>query len=175
MFRSKFVVFLALLMVVATSLVASGQSRPDPGLNFILIFLPSVAFSEDLPSSPVSGVDVTLENRSGANKTSAKTDAEGNFSVSGLEPGTYKLRMSCNDCRYEGKTSYEEQKYFFYVAVEGVKQLKFKKTVGLDKMLSGVEYTVKIAEGSKGTITGKITGAWDKPKIKPPTIKPPTE
>jgi hypothetical protein len=81
------------------------------GLNFILIFLPSVAFSQDLPGSPVSGVDVTLENRSGVNKASAKTDAEGNFSVSGLEPGTYKLRMSCNDCQYEGKTSYEEQKY----------------------------------------------------------------
>jgi hypothetical protein len=147
------------------------------GLGFILLFLPSVVTAQEQTGSPVSGVDVSLENRADGGKASARTDTEGNFSVSGLKPGTYKLRLACKDCRYEGESeSNYVQKYLFYIAVEGTEKRKFKKTVELDKMRSGVEYTVKIIEGSKGEVMGKVTGAWNKSKkIKPPTIKPPTE
>ena len=149
-------------------------------LSYLLVFLLTVASGQEQTGSPVAGIDVSLENKSGGEKMSAQTDTEGNFSVSGLKPGTYKLRMACNDCSYEGKnegnSAYEEQKYLFYVSVEGFVGHKFKKTVGLEKMRSGVEYSVKIAEGTNGEIKGNVTGAWDKPKkIKPPTIKPPTE
>ena len=144
---------------------------------FILLFLPSMATAQEQTGRPVSGVDVSLENISDSDKKSAKTDSEGNFSVGGLKPGTYKLRMSCNDCRYEGESeSSYVQKYLFYISVEGLSTSKFRKTLELDKMRSGVEYTVKIAEGSKGEVLGKVTGAWNKSKkIKPPTIKPPTD
>jgi hypothetical protein len=84
--------------------------------------------------------------------------------------------MSCGSCQYAGqrdagRTDYGyEEEYLFYVTVEGSKQRKFKKTVEMKRMLSGVEYTIKIAEGSKGEITGKVTGAWNKSnRIKPPT------
>ena len=144
------------------------------GLNFFLAFLLPLASGQERTGSPVFGVDVSLENQSDGEKASAKTDKDGNFSVSGLKAGLYKLRMACNDCRYEGqneeKDIYRENKYLFYVSVEGLHGHKFKKTVGLEKMRSGVEYSVKIAEGGNGEIKGNITGAWNKPiKIKPPT------
>ena len=152
------------------------------GLNFILLLLSSAGATTEQTGAPVSDLDVSLENKEDGGKATARTDAEGNFSFSGLKPGTFKLRMSCRDCRYaarddSARTGYgESEKYLFYVTVEGTKQGKFKKTVKLEKMLSGVEYKITIAEGSSGEITGKITGAWNKSnKIKPPTIKPPTE
>jgi hypothetical protein len=147
------------------------------GLSFILLFLPSVAAAQEQTGSPVSGVDVSLENRADGGNLSTRTDTEGKFSVSGLKPGTYKFHMACKDCRYEGESeSNYAQKYLFYLTVEGTEERKFKKTVELDKMRSGVEYTVKIAEGSSGEVKGKVTGAWNKSKkIKPPTIKPPTK
>jgi hypothetical protein len=149
------------------------------GLNFFLAFLLPAASGQERTGSPVFGVDVILENKSDGEKAGAKTDKDGNFSVSGLKAGVYKLRMSCNGCRYEGqneeKSDYQENKYLFNVSVEGPEGHKFRKTVGLEKMRSGVEYSIRIVEGSNGEIKGKVTGAWDKPKkIKSPAIKPPT-
>lgn len=152
------------------------------GLNFILMFLSSAGANTEQTGAPVSDLDVSLENKEDGSKASARTDSEGNFSFGGLKPGTFKLRMSCGDCRYAGRRDSgrmdygDKEEYLFYVTIDGTKQGKFKKTVALERMLSGVEYTIKIAEGSVGEITGKITGAWNKSKkIKPPTIKPPTE
>lgn len=142
----------------------------------ILMFLSSAGATTEQTGAPVSDLDVSLENKEDGAKAAARTDTEGNFSLGGLKPGTYKLRMSCSNCRYAGqrdarKTGYGyEEEYLFYVTVEGTKQRKFKKTVGMKRMLSGVEYTIQIVEGSKGEITGKITGAWNRSnRIKPPT------
>ena len=145
-------------------------------LSFALALVPAVTVAqEEQPGKPVSALDVSLMNKTDGTQASAKTDAEGNFTFGGLKPGTYKLRMACTDCQYEGRgeTRYE---YVFYVSVDVAKQRKIYKTVKMMKMGAGVEYTVKIPEGTEGEISGKVTGAWDKDEeIKPPTIKPPTK
>lgn len=145
-------------------------------ISFALALLPAVAVAqEQQPGKPVSELDVSLKHKSDGTEASAKTDAEGNFTFGGLKPGSYKVRMACNDCQYAGRGQ-RSGEYVFYVSVDVAKQRKIFKTVKMMKMGAGVEYTVKIAEGTEGEISGKVTGAWDNSEeIKPPTIKPPTE
>ncbi|HYG80158.1 MAG TPA: carboxypeptidase-like regulatory domain-containing protein [Pyrinomonadaceae bacterium] len=145
-------------------------------LGFALIFLPAAAAAQELqPGKPVSELDVSLVHKKDGTEASARTDAEGNFTFGGLKSGTYKVRMACNDCQYAGRGR-RSGEYIFYVSVDVAKQRKIYKTVRMMKMGSGVEYTVKIPEGTEGEISGRVTGAWDEAgEIKPPTIKPPTE
>ena len=146
-------------------------------MSFALALLPAVAVAqeEQQQGKPVSELDVSLKHKSDGTEASAKTDAEGNFTFGGLKPGSYKVRLACNDCQYAGRGQ-RSGEYVFYVSVDVAKQRKIFKTVKMMKMGAGVEYTIKIAEGTEGEISGKVTGAWDdSEEIKPPTIKPPTE
>ena len=145
-------------------------------LSFALALLPAaaVAQEEQQPGKPVSELDVSLVSKADGTEASARTDAEGNFTLGGLKPGTYKLRMKCSDCQYAGRGQSGE--YLFYVSVNVAKERRLFKTVKMRKMGAGVEYTVKVPEGTEGEISGRVTGAWDdSEEIKPPTIKPPTE
>lgn len=145
-------------------------------LSFALALLPVMAFAqeEQQPGKPVSELDVSLVSKADGVETSARTDAEGNFTLNGLKPGTYKLRLKCSDCQYAGRGRSGE--YVFYVSVNVAKERRPYKTVKMRKMGAGVEYTIKILDGTAGEISGRVTGAWEsEEEIKPPTIKPPTE
>ena len=144
-------------------------------LGFALALLPAAASAQVQPGKPVSELDVSLVHKKDGTQADAKTDAEGKFTFGGLKPGSYKLRMVCRDCQYEGRGQ-RSGEYLFYVSVNPTTERKPFKTVKMMKMGAGVEYTVKIPEGTEGEISGKVTGAWDDAEdIKPPTIKPPTE
>ena len=148
-------------------------------LSFALMLLPAaVAIAqeeEQQPGKPVSELDVSLVSKADGSQASARTDAEGNFTLGGLKQGTYKLRMVCRDCQYAGRGR-ESGEYLFYVSVNVAQERRLFKTVKMRKMGAGVEYTVKISDGSAGEINGRVTGAWENSEeIKPPTIKPPTE
>ncbi len=145
-------------------------------LGFVLMLLPAAAAAqEQQPGKPVSELDVSLVSKTEGAQASARTDAEGNFTLGGLKPGSYKLRMTCRDCQYAGRGQ-RSGEYLFYVSVYVAKQRQHFKTVKMRKMGAGVEYTVKIPEGMEGEISGRVTGAWEESEeIKPPTIKPPTE
>jgi hypothetical protein len=147
-------------------------------LSLVLTFLFSaaaVAQEQQQPGKPVSELDVSLVSKADGSQASARTDAEGNFTLGGLKPGTYKLRLACSECQYAGRGQ-RSGEYLFYVSVSVAKQRQLYKTVKMRKMGAGVEYTVKIPEGTEGEMSGRITGAWEESdEIKPPTIKPPTE
>ena len=146
-------------------------------LSFTLALLPAVAVAQEQeqPGKPVSELDVSLVSKADGAQASARTDAEGNFTLGGLKPGSYKLRLTCRDCQYAGRGQ-RSGEYLFYVSVAVAQQRQLFKTVKMRKMGAGVEYTVKIPEGVGGEISGRVTGAWEESEeIKPPTIKPPTE
>jgi hypothetical protein len=145
-------------------------------LSFALALLPAAvaAQEQEQPGKPVSELDVSLVSKADGAQASARTDAEGNFTLGGLKPGSYKLRLVCRDCQYAGRGQ-RSGGYVFYVSVAVAKQRQLYKTVKMRKMGAGVEYTVKIPEGTEGEISGRVTGAWEESgEIKPPTIKPPT-
>ncbi len=144
-------------------------------LSFALALLPAAAAAQEQPGKPVSELDVSLSSKADGAEASARTDAEGNFTLGGLKPGSYKLRLVCRDCQYAGRGQ-RSGEYVFYVSVAVAKERKLYKTVAMRKMGAGVEYTVKIPEGTEGEISGRVTGAWEESEeIKPPTIKPPTK
>jgi len=149
-------------------------------LSFALALLPAAAViaqeeQQQQPGKPVSELDVSLVGKADGAQASARTDPEGNFTLGGLKPGTYKLRLACSDCQYAGRGQ-RSGEYVFYVSVNVAKERKLYKTVKMRKMGAGVEYTVKVLEGTEGEIAGRVTGAWEESgEIKPPTIKPPTE
>ena len=143
-------------------------------LGFALAFAPAAAAQEQ-PGKPVSELDVSVVSKADGAQAGARTDAEGNFALGGLKPGSYKVRLVCRVCQYAG-LGQRSGEYLFYVSVAVAKQRQHFKTVKMRKMGAGVEYTVKIPEGAEGEISGRVTGAWeDSGEIKPPTIKPPTE
>lgn len=144
-------------------------------LGFALTLLPATAAAQEQPGKPVSELDVTLKSKADGAQATARTDAEGNFTLGGLKPGSYKLRLACNDCQYAGRGQ-RSGEYLFYVSVNVAKERRLFKTVRMRKMGAGVEYSVRVPEGTEGEISGRVTGAWeDSGEIKPPTIKPPTE
>src|SRR4051812_13337411 len=114
-------------------------------LSFALMFSPA-AVAQEQPGKPVSELDVSLKHKEDDAQASARTDAEGNFTLGGLKPGTYKLRMACRDCQYAGRGQ-RSGEYLFYVSVNVMKQRRLYKTVKMRKMGAGVEYTVRIPEG----------------------------
>lgn len=146
-------------------------------LSFALALLPAAAAAQEKqqPGKPVSELDVSLESRADGAQASARTDAEGNFTLGGLKPGSYRLRLVCRDCQYAGRGQ-RSGEYVFYVSVAVAKQRQHFKSVKMRKMGEGVEFTVKIPEGTEGEVSGRVTGAWEESgEIKPPTIKPPTK
>lgn len=145
-------------------------------LSFALALLPAAfAQEQQQPGKPVSELDVSLVSKADGARANARTDAEGNFALGGLKPGSYKLRLVCVDCQYAGRGQ-RSGDYVFYVSVAVAKQRQHFKSVKMRKMGAGVEYTVKIPEGVEGEVSGRVTGAWEESgEIKPPTIKPPTE
>ena len=62
--------------------------------------------------------------------------------------------MTCNDCQYAGRGQ-RSGEYVFYVSVDVAKQRKIFKTVKMMKMGAGVEYTVKIPEGTEARFPGR--------------------
>lgn len=146
-------------------------------LGFALALLPAAAAAQEKehPGKPVSELDVSLVSKADGAQASAKTDAEGNFSLGGLKPGSYRLRLVCRDCQYAGRGQ-RSGEYVFYVSVAVAKRRQHFKSVAMRKMGAGVEYTVKVPVGVEGEVSGRVTGAWEEAgEIKPPTIKPPTE
>jgi hypothetical protein len=145
-------------------------------LSFALLLLPAAAVAqEEQPGKPVSELDVSLVSKADGTQANVRTDAEGKFTLGGLRPGAYKLRMVCRDCQYAGRGR-RGGEYMFYVSVSAAKERGRYKTVKMRKMGAGVEYTVRVSEGAGGEISGRVTGAWEESEeIKPPTIKPPTE
>ena len=145
-------------------------------LGFALVLLPAVAGAQDeQPGKPVWNLEVSLKHKKDGAEKTGMTNDEGNFRFGRLNPGTYKLRLACKRCGYDG-LGQRSGKYVFYVSVNVTNGRRIYETVKMRKMAAGVEFTVEIAEGMWGEITGRVTGAWDEDgEIKPPTIKPPTE
>jgi hypothetical protein len=92
-------------------------------------------------STPIPGIGVTVKKykpRESARTT--QTDAEGNFTVDGLAPGLYDIRLACDKC-----ASMDIGEAGVLLTLTGTTKGEFKKTISKRELVSGVEFSIEIA------------------------------
>jgi hypothetical protein len=121
---------------------------------YAILVTSATAFSptEKAPN-PIPGVGIIIRRKppKGAART-AQTDAEGNFTVSGLEFGKYSVLLKCKKCQ-----SIDIGDALIEVTLHDNMYGTTKRTITKKQLVSGVAFTFEIAGEGGGDLTGHVT------------------
>lgn len=100
-----------------------------------------VRFSEPRTVKPVRGIDVIVEKEPGNSASrEAQTNADGSFTLSGLEKGQYKFAVACRgDCASRVIAALP-----IYITLTGTGERNFKRTFSKRQLETGVEFLVEL-------------------------------
>ncbi len=123
------------------------------GIDFALLPQGSIAgtVEDQLTGDPISGIRVEVYSSSGSFVSSRTTDSSGNYTVDGLEPGSYRVRT---DVFFD--TNYFDELYEEIPCASGCDVRNGTPVVvALATQTAGIDFTLE----SGGSISGRVTRA----------------
>lgn len=123
-------------------------------LAMYAIVTSATAFSPTEKSpSPIPGVGIIVRRiPPKVRARTAQTDAEGNFTVSDLQDGTYSVQLKCKKCQ-----SIDIGDALIEVTLHDNFEGTTKRTITKKQLVSGVAFTFGIAGEGGGDLTGHVT------------------
>lgn len=98
---------------------------------------------------PIPGIVITVKTPKGAVIKRIEYDDGGTFTVSGIEPGRYYVRVECKKCE-----NVDIGKSRVRVTLTGTKEGRIERTISKQQLISGIEVTVNV---TKRTVSGRVT------------------
>ena len=98
---------------------------------------------------PIPGIGVTVKKNPGKNTSNARTNQNGQFTASDLEPGSYTVSL-----KHAEKHAPPDSFKTAVITLEGVRGGTLIKRVPLADLRRGVTLEIEIVGRSAGTITG---------------------
>lgn len=120
---------------------------------YAMLVTSATAFSPTQKSpNPIPGVGIIVKRRppKGAAKT-AQTDAEGNFTVSGLPEDKYSVQLNCKKCQ-----SLDTGDGLIEVTLHDTMYGTTRRTITKKQLVSGVTFTFEIAGEGNRELTGHV-------------------
>ncbi|MBA3768682.1 MAG: hypothetical protein H0W99_17230 [Acidobacteria bacterium] len=98
---------------------------------------------------PIPGIVITVKSPIGAVIKRIDYDDGGTFTVSGIEPGRYYVRVECKKCE-----NLDIGKSRVRVTLTGTKEGRIERTISKQQLISGIEVTVNV---TRRTVSGRVT------------------
>lgn len=98
---------------------------------------------------PIPGIVITVKSPKGAVIKSIQYDDGGTFTVGGVEPGRYYVRVECKKCE-----NLDIGKQRVRVTLNGTKEGRIERTISKQQLVNGIQITVNV---TKRTVTGRVT------------------
>jgi len=121
---------------------------------YAILVTSAAAFSlTEKSPNPIPGVGIIVRTKppKGRAKT-AQTDAEGNFTVSGLPEGKYSVQLKCKKCQ-----SIDIGNALIEVTLHDNMLGTTKRTITKKQLVAGVAFTFEIAGEGNSELTGQVT------------------
>ena len=117
----------------------------------------SVRAVEPMSNKPVRGIDVVvLKNPGNSASRQTESDADGNFSVGDLTPGTYQVSLVCNA---KCQSINDLNAGVIQFTLTGAKESPFKRNMSKQQLVAGVKFSIEIAarKGEPKTLNGIVS------------------
>jgi hypothetical protein len=106
-------------------------------------------------TNPVKGIGVVVKKNPGGGKPSnARTNQDGKFTVSGIESGSYIIRMKLDDVSLTVNNIDFSKFRTAVITIEGVKGGSLIKRIPITELQRGVAFDIEVAGRGAGTVTG---------------------